>query len=183
MAEPRQDPMPLWSDGPAAVDPSPSDAVAQTVAETLLDDALDPVALGCPVVRTAARLSFSGWSRSCWDGARRPGTTFWLSRPSGRRCIRARTRLVGARYLTRQGSEASAMAARIVSARRRGARWVCRAAALATPVVSPPGVAEQGTGLKRRWHEQTTASARTAVPPVREVLGSRNRSPPARRPP
>ena len=36
----------LWSDDPASVDLLSFDAVAQTVADALLDDALDPVALG-----------------------------------------------------------------------------------------------------------------------------------------
>lgn len=36
----------LWSDDPATVDLLSFDAVAQTVADALLDDSLDPVALG-----------------------------------------------------------------------------------------------------------------------------------------
>ncbi|WP_223830648.1 KAP family P-loop NTPase fold protein [Nocardiopsis quinghaiensis] len=36
----------LWSDDPAQIDLLPFDAVAQTVADALLDEALDPVALG-----------------------------------------------------------------------------------------------------------------------------------------
>src|SRR5258707_128865 len=36
----------LWSDDPSGVDLLSFDAVAQTVADALLDDALDPVALG-----------------------------------------------------------------------------------------------------------------------------------------
>lgn len=37
---------PLWSDDPAQVDLLSFDAVAHTVADALLDEALDPVALG-----------------------------------------------------------------------------------------------------------------------------------------
>lgn len=36
----------LWSDDPARIDLLSFDAVAQTVADALLDKALDPVALG-----------------------------------------------------------------------------------------------------------------------------------------
>ncbi|WP_447138668.1 hypothetical protein [Micromonospora sp. LZ34] len=36
----------LWSDDPSRMDWLSCDAVAQTVADALLDEALDPVALG-----------------------------------------------------------------------------------------------------------------------------------------
>ncbi len=38
----------LWSDDPAPTDLLSFDAVAATVADALLDEALDPVALGLP---------------------------------------------------------------------------------------------------------------------------------------
>lgn len=46
MSEVSQSRLSLWSDDPAAVDLLSFDAVAQTVADALLDPALDPVALG-----------------------------------------------------------------------------------------------------------------------------------------
>src|SRR4051794_11335121 len=47
MGDPHSSPgLSLWSDDPAAVDLLSFDAVAQTVADALLDEELDPVALG-----------------------------------------------------------------------------------------------------------------------------------------
>src|SRR5687767_6219002 len=73
---------PLWSDEPTGRDLLSFVAVAETVADAVLDDKLDPIALGLSGSWGAARPASWSWSSRWCRRARRRRPRSWSSRLS-----------------------------------------------------------------------------------------------------